>query len=218
MTAPIALLTPMANPTVEREMRAMLPPECDYVVGRLVGPEGDSEARLRHYAEELPGMLDQFGGLALSAIAFACTASSYLIGQARERAIAERLEMPVLWAAAAIRETLAVLGARRIAVISPYPEAIHRAGLVYWAEAGLEIAFDARVGIGSRDTRAIYALDGSEARPRIERALSARPDVVLLSGTGMPTAALTDPGHHPPILSSNLCLARAMIALTESQP
>ena len=58
MTAPIALLTPMANPTVEREMRAMLPPECDYVVGRLVGPEGDSEARLRHYAEELPGMLD----------------------------------------------------------------------------------------------------------------------------------------------------------------
>lgn len=214
-SAPIALLTPMANPTVEREMRQLLPPQCDYLVGRLVGTEADSVARLKEYAERLESYLAQFGGLELSAIAFACTASSYLIGTEREAEIAARLSIPVLWASASIREELHARGAKRIAVISPYPSAIHVVGLDHWERAGFEIVFETRLDIGSADTRAIYDLTGAEAVEPIAQAKACNPDVVLLSGTGMPTLAALELDGAPPVISSNYCLGKAIVRLSD---
>lgn len=218
MTAPLALLTPMANPTVEREMRRLLPLACDYLVGRLVGTEANSEQRLREYAEKLDRALEQFGGHPLAGIAFACTASSYLIGRNREDAITDAISLPLLWAAGCIRDQLHARGAARIAVISPYPEPIHRAGLAYWEAAGFRVVDQHRIEIGSADTRAIYALAGSEARALIDQARAHAPDAILLSGTGMPTLALLDPDAAVPVLSSNYCLAQAMRAFQDTRP
>jgi hypothetical protein len=78
------------------------------------------------------------------------------------------------------------------------------------------VIHDARVEIGTRDTRAIYALGEAAAEEALRNAVEAEPDVVLLSGTGMPTTSLLDPDGRPPVLSSNLCLAEAMIATSET--
>lgn len=220
MTAslPIALLTPMANPTVEREMRKLLPASCDYLVGRLVGAQGDSAARLRYYAERLDNALAQFGGMEITAVAFACTASSYLIGRGAEDSIAEELRHPVLWAARCIAARLSAMGATKIAVISPYPQAIHDAGLEYWRASGFEIVHDNRLDTGSSDTRAIYGLSTDTAVEFIAEAKQAQVDAILLSGTGMPTLDLIEPEAETPVISSNYCLAHAMIALEASPP
>ena len=210
MTA--AVLTPMANPTVEAEMRALLPADLAWVTGRLVSEEADSMARLVAYAESLAGSLRQFDALPLSAIAFACTGSSYLVGHARQRAIAAAIDVPVLWAAEAIERRLHALGARRIAVVSPYPEALHEAGLGYWRDRGFDVVSEVHVETGSGDTRAIYALGWRAAREAVASAVAARPDAVLLSGTGMPTLPLLDAAGSPPVISSNLCLADALVA------
>lgn len=214
--APIAVLTPMANPTVERELRQLLPADCAYVVGRLVSTEQDSTHRLRLYAEQLAASLDQFGGMPLDSIAFACTASSYLVGQSGEERIGATINRPVLWAAQAIRRGLAQIGAHRIAVISPYPAEIHLAGIAYWRSAGFEVIDHRRVEIGSADTRAIYGLSTGAAHDALAAAKAAKPDAVLLSGTGMPTLALLDAAGEPPVLSSNQCLAAAMIAQSKA--
>jgi maleate isomerase len=207
----IAVLTPMANPTVEAEFRALLPRDFSWVTGRLVSAESDPLQRLIAYAEGISGSLRQFDTMKLAAVAFACTGSSYLIGRAREEELASQLPVPVLWAAAIIRERLAALGARRIAVISPYPPNLHEPGLTYWREAGFEVIHHARVEIGSSDTRAIYALGAAAAVEALARAVEPRPDVVLVSGTGMPSLSLVSAEGTPPILSSNLCLAEAMV-------
>lgn len=210
--APIALLTPMANPTVEREMRLLLPPDCDYVTGRLVSAVADPAERLRAYGEHLASSLAQFGPMPISAVAFACTASSYLIGERGEDRVASAIAVRVLWAARTIYQELAQLGARRIAVVSPYSEELHLAGLGYWQAAGFEVIAQHRVETGSADTRAIYGLHSSDAREALSAALAANPDAVLLSGTGMPTLDLIEPAGQPPVISSNHCLAAAMIA------
>jgi maleate isomerase len=208
----MAVLTPMANPTVEAELRTLLPPGFSWVTGRLVSAELDPMQRLVAYAENISRSLRQFDTMPLSGVAFACTGSSYLIGRAREEELASQVKVPVLWAAGVIRRRLSAIGAARIAVISPYPPELHDAGLAYWRAAGFDVIHDARVEIGTRDTRAIYALGEAAAEEALRNAVEAEPDVVLLSGTGMPTTSLLDPDGRPPVLSSNLCLAEAMIA------
>lgn len=210
---PLAILTPMANPTVEAEMRRLLPPDVAYVIGRLVSRERGSLDRLRAYAETVADALDQFGGLALRAIGFACTGSGYLVGRAREDELAATLPVPMLWATRAIAAALEARGVKRLAVVSPYPSDLHDAGLRYWADSGFEVIHNARVEIGSNDTRWIYRLGEGAARPALADALAAGPDAVLLSGTGMPTLALLEPDGAPPVLSSNYCLARALLQL-----
>lgn len=206
----IAVMTPMANPTVEVEMRKLLPAALPWVTGRLVSDATDSMARLVEYAETLPAQLRQFDSLPLSAVAFGCTGSSYLIDPARQAQIAAALPCPTIWATDAIAEKLAALGAKRIAVISPYPPALHAAGLKHWARAGFDVVFGARVEIGTSDTRAIYSLTSDAARGALLEAAATRPDTVLLSGTGMPTLDLVDLAGTPPVVSSNLCLAEAI--------
>jgi maleate isomerase len=200
----------MENPTVEAEMRHLLP--IDYVLARLVSPSPSSFERLVDYAENALETARQFGAMPLAAIGFACTASSYLIGSEREEAIAALSPIPFLFAAASVRHRLASIGARRIALISPYPQELHDLGAQYWRRAGIEIGFQARLEIGSADTRAIYRLNGSEASASIEEASRTRPDAILLAGTGMPTLSLIQSDASPPILSSNQCLAAALAA------
>lgn len=212
----VGVLTPMANPTVEAEFRQILPAELHWVTARLVSDIADPLERLRAYAEEVGDTLRDFDVLPLAAVAFACTGSSYLIGRDREAEIAAALPAPLLWATDAILYELAVRSARRIAVVSPYPPALHAAGLAYWRAAGLDVVHAARVDIGSADTRAIYGLGADAARDAVATARSTGCDAVLLSGTGMPTLAHVDPDGSPPVLSSNLCLARALIRAAET--
>lgn len=211
----LGLLTPQQNPTVEREMRRLLPAEADYFVGRLVSAEADPAKRLRAYAEDLPITLRQFGALPLVAILFACTGSSYLLGRDAEARIAATLTTPVIWATAAILSELRARGASRVAIVSPYPDALHGAALDYWRDCGFDIVFDRRVDIGSADTRAIYGLTGQEAAGAIEAARESSAELILLSGTGMPTLAHLRPDDAVPVISSNYCLARAAVGLME---
>jgi maleate isomerase len=199
----------MANPTVEAEMRTLLP--IPYVVARLVSKSESPEERLRDYAEQAVGALAQFGNMPLDAIGFACTGSSYLIGALREGEIAARSPTHLLFAAAAVAAELQRREVKRIALISPYPEWLHLAGLDYWRSAGLDVIFDARIQTGSDDTMSIYGLDAPAAASWIGAAKACEPDAILLSGTGMPTLSLLRSEGCPPVLSSNSCLAGALM-------
>ena len=207
----VGILTPMANPTVEAELRRLLPPEIDYVVARLVSDSADPAERLVAYAREAGAAVNQFGGMTLAALGFACTGSSYLIHAEESAAIAAAFALPFLFAADAAAAELERRAARRIALVSPYPPPLHAAACAWWEGRGFALAHEARVEIGSADTRAIYRLSGAAAEPAVTAALAAGPDAVLLSGTGMPSLDLLRPDDSIPVLSSNFCLAATLI-------
>ncbi|MBP0495021.1 hypothetical protein [Roseomonas indoligenes] len=87
----IGVLTPQANTTVEPELAALLPPGVAMVDARLTGPRPGMVERLLDYLRDLEEAAARSANAPVSAIAFACTGSSYYAGPLEETAIVARM-------------------------------------------------------------------------------------------------------------------------------
>ncbi|MEE4173543.1 MAG: hypothetical protein V2I57_04760 [Xanthomonadales bacterium] len=227
MTPPLSLrigiATPMANPTVEPELRALFPQNVNMLVTRSVAA-GDSRTRLVAYFDGLEASLRSFGGLQLDAFGFACTASSYLIepGLENQRCIelTELFGYPVLTAGQAIEQILREENVQRLAIASPYPAWIAEACSAHWTRRGFDVVAATTAAAGMTDTRDIYALDPEAVCTRFIEDLAGgdqprlRADALLVTGTGLPTLPLLEPLRERlglPVFSSNACLAEACL-------
>ncbi|MDB5966349.1 MAG: hypothetical protein JWQ72_2849 [Polaromonas sp.] len=212
------VLTPQANTTVEPEMQALL--TGTVLTARCMSPSQDSRQRLLDYFDGLGATLARFDTAPVRVAGFACTGSSYLVGRQREdsgiAACAAERGFEVVSATQAIRECLDLLGVRRLALVSPYPGWLSAAAQAYWQEAGYALTDVAGLPADLVDTRHIYRLTSSRVMDVLASLRTDGCDAVLLSGTGMPTLRALSSHQQQPgmpwLVSSNLCLAWAMLA------
>ncbi len=216
--ARVGVATPQANPTVEPEMRLLLPDSIAVYGTRLTHGSPTVEERLQHYIRHMPDAMRSFGSLKIAVFGFGCTGSSYLAGRALEdeltaQALAEK-GIPVITAAQAIRQFLNLAGARRIALVSPYPVALAEAGYAYWRDSGIEVVGKLRVDPDLIDTHNIYELTSADALAAVRKVEKQGADCIVASGTGMPTVPALQVLRREgglPVISSNLCLAWALL-------
>ncbi|RUL90569.1 hypothetical protein [Verrucosispora sp. FIM060022] len=211
MEKALGIIVPPANPTVEPELRRLLPLRVRHHVARLPVVDGPLAQRLDRYAELLPETAATLQGLDLAATYVACTGCYYRPGHTdahrTDDAATQRLGSPVFGAASAVRQLLDRLGVRSLTLVSPYPDWLTEQAAAFWRTTGRTVGAPVRVP----GTGAIYDLTSTTVRDTVRQVLQAGGfppgHAVLLTGTGAPSLDVLDevlPTAPVPVLSSNL--------------
>lgn len=212
----IGVLTPQANTTVEPELWALLPPGWSLINARLTSDKATIEERLVDYTKRFARTAEQFANAPVDVITAACTGASYLIGHDEEARITAQIQtrrnVPFITAALAAVAALRHIGARRIALLTPYPESLNAASTPYWEAHGFSVTAKAGPALKNDSFHPIYAMDGPAVLDAYRALSRSEADAILMLGTGMATLQPLAQGHAEglkPAISCNLALAWA---------
>jgi maleate cis-trans isomerase len=212
----IGVMTPQANTTVEPECWALLPPHMSLLNARLTSDKDTIEARLVDYTTKFVDVSAQFANAPVISIAAACTGASYLVGAAHEARLVRDVEaargVPFLTAALASVAALRGMGAQRIALLSPYPDALNLRSAAYWQGHGFDVVAKAGPALMAQAFHPIYAMEGDGVLRAYAELSDSGADAVLMLGTGMATLRPILAGRAAgllPAVSCNLALVWA---------
>ncbi|MEV6695768.1 aspartate/glutamate racemase family protein [Streptomyces sp. NPDC051453] len=120
-------------------------------------------------------------------LAYACTSGSFVGGIAGERAMCEAMfrsgERPSVTTSGALLEALDELGARRIALVTPYTRSVTESLEEYLAEAGITVTGRAFLGL----TRHIWKVPYRDVADMARGAARLDADALFISCTNLPT-------------------------------
>jgi len=196
-------------------------------VARLIGPDeaGVHATRVAFVnpttTENLRGIAPRLAdaaallvpGVPLAAITYACTAASVAIGEdAVAAAIAAgRPDVPVITPIGAGRRALTALGARRIAVLTPYLEETTGPIVDHLERHGLTVVRATSLGLA--DDRDMARVDAATIREAAAGADDPSAEALFISCTALPSLAVAgaiEAALHKPVVTSNQACIREM--------
>lgn len=209
-------LIPSTNTTVEIEFNQLLPDTLQLHVGRL-GKGGDTpfspslDADVEYQAKLL-------GTAKVEVISLAQTSASLFDDDYDAKAVrlmSEGAGVPALTSADAVGHAVQALGARRIAIVSPYSEKVmDRTKRYYETRHGLEVV--GMEGFGATDAYAIGALGAEHATAAFERINSPEIEVLVVPGGNFPTmkfVAEWEEQFQKPVVTTNQSALWAMLTV-----
>lgn len=193
--AKIGLIYIASSVVMEPEMYAMAPPGCSFHTARIPLARVAVDALADLGADEAPAFeaARLLAMAPLDCIVFACTSGSFVGGPGYDEALIRRLEavtggIPVTTTTTAVVAGLRALGARRLAVATPYPDDVNRRLRAYFEAVGFEIV--SLEGLGCREDREIGAQEPETVYRLAKRVDRPAAEAVFISCTNFRTAAV----------------------------
>jgi maleate isomerase len=216
MTHHFGVLIPSTNTTVEIEYNRLLPPTLQAHVGRLLssgaGPFSPSlDADVDHQARLL-------GTAKVEVISLAQTSAS-LFADDYDATVTQRMSkgagVPAITSAQAIGQAVRALGARRIALVSPYSQPVlERAKHYYQTKYSLEVL--ALEGFAATDSYMIGKLGPENARDAFARIEQPEIEVLVVPGGNFPTMSYVPAWEREfgkPVVTTNQAALWAMMGI-----
>jgi len=218
MTRHFGVLIPSTNTTVEIECR-LLPASYQAHVGRLKSSGVGSFAPSRD--EDIDYQSHLLGTARVEMIILAQTSAS-LFAEDYDDVVTKRMSAgagaPAITSAQAVGRAARALGARRVAIVSPYSDAVNeRAARYFKAKHGLDTV--ALEGFRATDSYAIAKLGPENARDAFARI--DRPEIELFLVPGgnfptMPSIAAWERELGKPVVTTNQASIWAMLRAFDS--
>lgn len=144
-------------------------------------------ARLVSEHETLHAAVQALCAVSPQVIAYACTSGSFVGGMAGERAMCAAMtqagEVPALTTSGAAIAALQEIGARRVAVVTPYTKSVTDSLEEYLGEAGITVTGRAYLGL----TRHIWKVPYRDVVDMAREAVVGGADALFISCTNLPT-------------------------------
>jgi arylmalonate decarboxylase len=214
--AKIGLVIPSNNTVIEPEMWAMRPPGVS-VHGNRILARGNTPEGIAEMVKSTDRAVAELGHGQMSVIAYACLATSLVKGLAwtREvaRGITESAGCPATTAATATFEAVQSLGARRIAIATPYPDRIQALLPSIVAEFGLELVSTRNLGV--QNSLELWKIPGDRLRAFAHEVDVPEAEALCIVATDLPAvseiAALEKELGKPVVATNQAILWKSLV-------
>lgn len=220
--ARIGLIVPSTNAVNEPEFWRMAPEGVSILTARamLLGPA--TQDSYEKMAQAVDGAAQQLATAEVDIVAYGCTSGSFICPmQDLVQGMRERTGVPALAAAGAVVAALRALGARKVALGTPYVDFVNQREIGFLREYGFEVTSMQGLDLGhTQEERRAIGRVPPEALYRLGRAVD-RPDAdaVFLSCTNLASLGVIAQLEHDlgkPVVTSNqacfwACLRRLAI-------
>ena len=191
MTRHFGVLIPSTNTTAEVEYSRLLPAEHQAHFGRMLTASHDKSPFGPPRDEDLDYQAKLLGTAKVE-IVFLLQSSASLSRDGYDADVVPRIGAaagcPAFTSAQALGRAAQALGARRIALVSPYSEPVNARARQYF-EAGYGLSVVALEGFAATDSYAIGKLGPENARDAFARIDRSEIDAFLVPGGNFPTMA-----------------------------
>jgi maleate isomerase len=204
----IGLIVPANNSVIEPELWSVLPPDVSLHATRILA-KGDLTSEAIHRMEsDTDSAVEQVVATGVDVIAYCDMVTTFIMQAGWNESTMQRFSQATgvacISAWTALRDALAKIGAKRLAIGTPYPASIHSLVLPFFKERNFEVRFHGTLDILAM--REVPTVDAARLK-RFIKALNPREcDALVLLATDLPTfssIAALESEYGIPVLTSN---------------
>lgn len=193
--ARIGLIVPSPNTVAETEFWRMAPDGVTIHTTRLLYRADEVDDPLTDMEQFLPQTLEELRGLEVDVVAYSCTASALRTPHEHTRdEISDALDLPTVTTMGSILAAFRALNVTKIAVGSPYPDAVNEAERAYFESQGLTVTADEGLILfeGQERLRHMNLLREEDVEALAEKIDSPDAEAVFLSCADLATLGVID--------------------------
>lgn len=219
----VGLMVPINNTTMERELIAYLPRGSRCITLKIPRGKGLlTPETLPAYKQQALELAREFSRSAVDAVAYGCTAAGFIAGPAGDAELARDLAAatgkPVVTTARSMVKCLQEVGARRIALVTPYLDAVNRQLKAFLADGGIEVAsFDS---FYAPDVETLGRIEAPEVAALARKTMTKQCDALFIACAQLPTfdiLAELRAEFGRPVLTSIGSTAKQLLIATQAQ-